>query len=183
MGMKNFIIPAIHNRKDFVDVVENYQNTYILLKIGEINTLPQLVRGAHERGKKVIVHQDSIGGLAKDSASIQYLAKIGVDAVNTNKLQCINMIKKEKMIAILGFFAIDSLAIENSIRGIAAVNPDYGLIMPACLPEFLLEKIIKRIKIPLLGGGLCSTPEAVSYLARVGLKAVISSEKSLWDKI
>ena len=77
------IIPAISNTADLVAFLDSYADPWVMVKLGDINTLPNIVRCVHEKRKKIIVHHDSINGLSTDRTSVRYLANIGVDAVNT----------------------------------------------------------------------------------------------------
>lgn len=83
------VIPAISNTADLVAFLDSYADPWVMVKLGDINTLPNIVRRVHEKHKKIIVHHDSINGLNPDRSGIRYLANIGVDAVNTTRLHCI----------------------------------------------------------------------------------------------
>ena len=50
------IIPAISNTADFVAFLDSYADPWVMVKLGDINTLPNIVRRVHEKRKKIIVH-------------------------------------------------------------------------------------------------------------------------------
>jgi glycerol uptake operon antiterminator len=176
------IIPSIQNNKDMILFPRAYKDPWVLLKIGDINTLPNIIRRYHSYGVKVIVHQDSIKGLGTDKSGIHYLAKIGADAVDTTKLKCINAIKQENMIAIACLFIIDNISTETSIKVIRAGQPDYAVLMPSCLPEKIISHIKENTNCPLYGGGLCDSKANLEKLLQNGLSGTITSERSLWNK-
>lgn len=176
------IIPAIANTADLVAFLDHYTDPWVMVKLGDINTLPNIVRRVHEKQKKIIVHHDSISGLSTDRSSIRYLSNIGVDAVNTTRLHCISAIRHEKMLAILGLFIIDSSAVASAIHALQENTPDFALLMPSSLPPRIIRQIGRESGCPLLGGGLCATREDLGALLAAGLKGVTTSEKSLWHK-
>ena len=100
------VIPSVHQRKELLYAIEKTAADWIMLKLGDINTLPQLVGHIHRAGKKVMVHQDSIKGIARDKMGIQYMANCGVDCVITMKSQCMKYIKESGMMAAFGFFGL-----------------------------------------------------------------------------
>lgn len=174
------VIPSVSHTADLIDFLEHYADPWIMVKLGDINTLPNIVRRVHEKGKKIIVHHDSISGLNTDRSGIRYLANIGVDAVNTTKLHCIKAARQNKMLAILGLFIIDSSAAASAERALRENQPDFALLMPSYLPPRIIRQLEKASSCPLLGGGLCSTRAELETLLKAGLKGVTTSEKSLW---
>ena len=174
------IIPAISNTADLVAFLDSYADPWVMVKLGDINTLPNSVRRVHEKRKKIIVHHDSINGLSTDRTSIRYLANIGVDAVNTTRLHCISTIQNEKMLAVLGLFIIDSSAVASAVRAVNENTPDCALLMPSSLPGRIIRQIKSETGCPLFGGGLCASSEELNRLLKAGLEGVTTSEKSLW---
>ena len=174
------IIPAISNTADLVAFLDSYADPWVMVKLGDINTLPNIVRRVHEKRKKIIVHHDSINGLSTDRTSIRYLANIGVDAVNTTRLHCISTIQNEKMLAVLGLFIIDSSAVASAVRAVNGNTPDCALLMPSSLPGRIIRQIKSETGCPLFGGGLCASSEELNLLLKAGLEGVTTSEKSLW---
>ncbi len=174
------VIPAISNTADLVAFLDSYEDPWVMVKLGDINTLPNIVRRVHEKHKKIIVHHDSINGLSPDRSGIRYLANIGVDAVNTTRLHCISTIQNEKMLAVLGLFIIDSSAVASAVRAVNENTPDFALLMPSSLPERIIRKIKSETGCPLLGGGLCASAGELNLLLKAGLEGVTTSEKALW---
>ena len=164
------IIPAISNTADLVAFLDSYADPWVMVKLGDINTLPNIVRRVHEKRKKIIVHHDSINGLSTDR----------VDAVNTTRLHCISTIQSEKMLAVLGLFIIDSSAVASAVRAVNENKPDCALLMPSSLPGRIIRQIKSETGCPLFGGGLCASSEELNLLLKAGLEGVTTSEKSLW---
>lgn len=176
------VIPSIQSNKDMMSFLKEYDDPWVMLKIGDINTLPAIIQRFHAKGTRVIVHQDSIRGVGLDKSGIHYLAKIGTDAIDTTKLRCIAAIKQENMLALAGLFIIDTISMESSIKVIQEGKPDYAILMPSCLPEKIVSHIQERSGCPLIGGGLCNSKEDLDKLLQNGLKSAVTSEKTLWHK-
>ncbi|WP_195268340.1 glycerol-3-phosphate responsive antiterminator [Eubacterium sp. 1001713B170207_170306_E7] len=174
------VIPAITNTADLVAFLDSYADPWVMVKLGDINTLPNIVRRVHEKRKKIMVHHDSISGLSADRSGIRYLANMGVDAVNTTRLHCISTIQNEKMLAVLGLFIIDSSAVASAVRAVNENTPDFALLMPSSLPHRIIRQIKSETGCPLLGGGLCASTEELDLLLMAGLEGVTTSEKALW---
>ncbi|MGL4607095.1 MAG: glycerol-3-phosphate responsive antiterminator [Eubacteriaceae bacterium] len=174
------IIPSTHNRKELIEALEKTQVQWIMLKLGDINTLPRLVEIIHQFGKKVMVHQDSIRGIARDRMGIQYMANVGVDAIITMKPLCLKMIKEAGKKAIFGFFMIDSDALKTGIQNIEEHHPDGVIIMPGTIPKELIEKMIKVAGVPVILGGLISNKEQIDEVMETGILGIATSQPELW---
>ena len=123
----------VYKRQGLKCVLTKTSLPCVMLKLGDVNTLPKIVRLIHQYGRKAVVHQDSIKGLARDRTSIDFLSKLGVDAVITMKPQCVRWIKEEEMLSILGLFLIDTNAMATGVQSINESRPDAGLVMPMTL--------------------------------------------------
>lgn len=176
----NPIIPSTHQRKELLYVLEKTKVEWVMLKLGDINTLPKLVKIIHHFGKRVMVHQDSIKGIARDKMGIQYMADCGVDALITMKPLCIKMIKEAGIISIFGFFIIDSDAMGTGIKNIKEHQPEGVILMPGTIPEEIIKIVIKESKVPVILGGLITKNIQIEKSLQVGVKGIATSELDLW---
>ncbi len=143
----------------------------------------QNCRLIHQYGRKAVVHQDSIKGLARDRTSIDFLSKLGVDAVITMKPQCVRWIKEEEMLSILGLFLIDTNAMATGVQSINESRPDAGLVMPMTIPGSIYDAILRQIRVPLLAGGLGMEEELVTAALDNGALAAAVTKPALWQTI
>jgi glycerol uptake operon antiterminator len=177
------VIPSVHQRKELLYAIEKTDADWIMLKLGDINTLPQLVGHIHRAGKKVMVHQDSIKGIARDKMGIQYMANCGVDCVITMKSLCVKYIKDAGMIAAFGFFVIDSDACRTGLGSIKEHQPDVVILMPGTIPLQIIRDIKSEAGMPVILGGLMTTREQITGAIGIGVASVATSNQDLWNLV
>jgi glycerol uptake operon antiterminator len=177
------VIPSVHQRKELLYAMEETAADWIMLKLGDVNTLPQLVGYIHRSGKKVMVHQDSIKGLARDKMGIQYMANCGVDCVITMKSLCVKYIKDAGMIAAFGFFVIDSDACRTGLGSIKEHQPDVVILMPGTIPLQIIRDIKSEAGMPVILGGLMTTREQITGAIGIGVASVATSNQDLWNLV
>jgi glycerol uptake operon antiterminator len=177
------VIPSVHQRKELLYAMEETAADWIMLKLGDVNTLPQLVGHIHRSGKKVMVHQDSIKGLARDKMGIQYMANCGVDCVITMKSLCVKYIKDAGMIAAFGFFVIDSDACRTGLGSIKEHQPDVVILMPGTIPLQIIRDIKSEAGMPVILGGLMTTREQITGAIEIGVASVATSNQDLWNLV
>nr|WP_320024793.1 glycerol-3-phosphate responsive antiterminator [uncultured Acetobacterium sp.] len=177
----NTVIPSVHQRKELLYAMEKTDVDWIMLKLGDVNSLPQLVGHIHRAGKKVMVHQDSIRGIARDKMGIQYMANCGVDCVITMKSLCVKYIKEAGMISAFGFFVIDSDACRTGLINIKEHQPDVVILMPGTIPEQIIREIKGETRAPIILGGLMTTNEQITNAMKIGVASVATSQVELWN--
>lgn len=175
------IIPSVHSPELLKLVLTKTSLPCIMLKMGDINTLPKVVKIIHQYGRKVMVHQDSVKGLGKDKTSISFLSSLGADAVITMKPQCVRWIKDEGMFSTLGLFLIDTSAMATGIQSINESKPDAGLVMPMTIPRNIYKELLSKIRVPLLAGGLGMDDDLVSESLENGARAVAVTKAAIWQ--
>ncbi|MEI3598798.1 glycerol-3-phosphate responsive antiterminator [Oceanobacillus sp. SE10311] len=91
---KDKVIPAIRKIKDFEKVLESGHETIILLE-SRVSQLQNLVKYAHQYGKKIYVHADLISGLKADKYGIEFLTNnVKVDGIISTRGEVISLVKK-----------------------------------------------------------------------------------------
>ncbi|WKY44090.1 glycerol-3-phosphate responsive antiterminator [Eubacteriaceae bacterium ES2] len=175
------VIPSVNHRKELLIAMQQAEVEWIMLKLGDINSLPQLVRAIHQAGKKVMVHQDSIKGIAKDKMGIKFMANCFVDCIITNRAACIKAISEAGMISALGLFVIDSEACRTGMAYIKEYQPDLITLMPGSIPDQIIEKIKNEVANPFILGGLITELNQVHHAIKIGAAAVASSQRELWN--
>ena len=178
----NCVIPAVHTIDEFTYTVENTDLSCLMVKFGDLESLPELIRRAHQHEKSVMLHLDSIRGIARDNYGIKFLANIGVDALITTKPQWIKTIRESGMIAILCMFLIDTEAFKNGLESIIKHKPDAIIIMPMSIPSEFVKEIIRKTNVKLIAGGLITTAEDIVEAIDKGIIGVATSKRELWDK-
>lgn len=177
---KNKVIAAVASVEKFKEAVADSNISCIMLKFGNIDNISELVEVAHKNNKKIIVHLDAIKGIAKDPHGIKYLAKIGVDCMNTTKPNLISTIREAGMVAIQVMFLVDQEALKAGIESINRNKPDGVIIMPMSIPEKIIKDILEKTKVDLIAGGLLTEKNEISECLNKGFSAVVTSQKNLW---
>lgn len=174
------IIPAIRDIKEYEKVLESEHPMIALLET-RLSQLDSLVKYAHKRGKKVLVHADLVQGLKSDEYGIEFLVNnVKVDGVISTKGSVISLVKKHQITAIQRLFALDSYALEHNLEMCKRIKPDYIEILPGIIPG-IIKQVQGETGIPVIAGGLIRTEQEVKEAFENGAKAVTTSEDQLWD--
>ncbi len=172
------IIPSIANMKDFEWFLGSSFTCCVLMDF-HIALLAPMIKRAHADGKKIFIHLDLLHGLSSDEYGCEYACqKLHVDGVISTKSKVIETAKKNKKLAILRLFLIDSKSLEKGIQLCNTLRPDYMEVLPAIAFSVFAE-IRARTNTPIMGGGLLKTPEQVRTCLDSGVSAVTISDVRL----
>lgn len=178
--LKNKVIAAVSSIEKFKEAIVAENISCIMLKFGNIDNIGELVECAHRNDKKVIVHLDAVKGISKDSYGIKYLAKLGVDCLNTTKPNLISTIRDSGMVAIQVMFLVDQEALKAGVESINKNKPDSVIIMPMSIPPKIIKDILKRTQTKLIAGGLLTEKNDIFGCLNNGFSAVVTSKSDLW---
>lgn len=175
------IVPSIATMKSFEHFLKTEYQVCFVMNF-HISLIKDLVASAHQHGKKVIVHIDLIQGLASDEFGCEYLCQVlKADGVISTKGKILEAAKKNKRIAILRVFLIDSKSLEKGIALVNNVKPDYMEILPAIATE-IIPYIQQNCSVALIGGGLVRTVKQVEDGLKAGMQAVSVTKEEIWYK-
>ena len=149
------IIPSATNTGELGYFIKGTSLPWVCLKMGDINSLPSIMSILHKRGRRAMLHHDSVKGIAKDKEGMAWLRRIGVDAIITMKSQNLKMIRDNGIITVLGTFLIDSAAVNQAVQSIRSGKPDVVNIMPMTVPGAVYRKIIHEHPCVISGGLGC----------------------------
>ena len=170
------IIAAIHD-KLWADVLASPVDIIFYLR-GNILTIKDRIKEAHECGKFIFVHIDLCDGVGKDRAGIEFLANCGVDGIVTTRAQHIRQAKELGLLTVQRFFALDSQGLASIEDMINNTRPDLIEIMPGVITK-IIEKFSK-FNIPVIAGGLIETKNEVTGAIGSGAIAVSTGRSELW---
>ncbi len=165
------MIPSVANKESLKFMVEETDFPCIMLKMGNINTIPSIVSYIHKHGKTVMLHLDSVKGISKDKAGMHFFKRIGVEMIITMKSQHIRMIKDEGMKAILGTFLVDSSSFELTLQNIQTNRPDAIIVMPMTIPDQIYEKIREHSDLPIIAGGMGLDKTIIDHVLELPVSA------------
>lgn len=177
---ENPIIAAVREECDLDEAIASQVTTIFLLH-ADIFNLNGMVERVKNAGKIVLIHIDLLEGLGRDNKTIDYICKVvGPHGIISTKSSSIKYAMEKGLFTIQRFFLIDSLSYDNSIKTIQTVKPHMIEIMPGVMPA-LIKKILNRVSIPLIAGGLIETKEDILEILNAGALGVSSGKKQLWS--
>lgn len=172
------IFPAISTMKDFERYLESNLEWCILMDF-HISLLEIMVKQAHDKNKKILIHIDLMKGVTSDEFGCEYVCqKMKVDGVISTKSKVIDAAKRNKKLAIQRMFLIDSKSLEKGITQLGVSAPDYIEVLPGIAYE-ILPYIQSKLSIPLISGGLIKSEEMITRCLEHGAVAVSVGDLSL----
>ena len=180
LEIKDQIIPSCVNNGQLKYAAEETDYEYIMLKMGDIFTVRKMANYLHSRGKKMMVHLDSLKGVTRDSTGFEFLKKSGVDSVITMKSRQIRMIKDSGITAVLGCFIVDSASLEQTIINTHSNKPDAIIVMPMTVPDTVYEKIREACDVTILAGGLGVNREIIRHVLDQGVSACAVTDAEMF---
>lgn len=173
------VLPVLRNMKDFERLLKSSHEYIIFLEV-RLSQLQALVRAAKQADKKIILHADLIQGLKTDSYGFEFLIReIKPDGIISTRGNVITLAKKNNLLTIQRLFLLDSQALENNIKLINQVKPDYIELLPGIIPS-IIEEVHKKTGIPIIAGGLIRTAQDINLACGGGAVAVSTSQPELW---
>ena len=83
------------------------------------------------------------------------------------------------MFAIMRFFVIDSMALENIRSPQSGVRPDVIEVLPGLMPD-IIRKICQTSRTPVIAGGLITDKKSVMAALSAGAVCVSSTNQDVW---
>ncbi len=180
--VKQEVVPSARSMEELINVIENSTHELIMVKFGDVNTLPGILSYLKENRRRVMLHHDSLRGIARDHQGLEFLAKMQVDYLITTKPQLVKSIRKLGMRPILCLFLIDSDALRTGLRSIGDMVPDAVIVMPSSVPKCAIRDIKKKARVPVIGGGMAFAEEAIQEARENGFHAIAASKENLWKR-
>jgi glycerol uptake operon antiterminator len=178
--LKSYPVIASITEADQIAHVLTSKVQRVNLMTGNVNNLKQIIEQLHNSGKQVFVHTERVGGIGRDSCSIQYLAEVfQADGIVTTKSNAVAAAKQAGISSIQRVFAIDSGAVETAVRMIKTSCPDEVELMPGLMPRVIRE-VKTKIKPPLIVGGLIRHEEEIRLALEHGADFVSIGDSRFW---
>ena len=180
----NPVIAAVKNDAGLQAAVEMEEIQMIFVLYGDVCTIPAILERIKAAGKKAMVHIDLIAGLSAKEISVEFIARqTRADGIITTKPALVRRAKELGIFAVLRFFVVDSLAlqnIENLEMQCGTSRPDFIEVLPGVMPK-VLGRIAKVSRIPMIAGGLITEKEDVIAALSAGAIAVSSTNQDVWN--
>jgi len=174
------VIAAVRHLQDLPPALESPAGIIFFLT-GNIFNIPGAVAQAREAGKLVFLHVDMLQGLSRDDYGIRYLTEnVGPDGIITTRSSLVAAARSHGLMTIQRTFLLDSQSVATGIQLVREAKPDVLEVLPGIIPSEVQE-IVKKIKIPLITGGLVKTKGQCYAAFRAGASGVSTSRQELWD--
>lgn len=175
----NKVIAATRTAEEFIKSLSSPVDTIFLLN-SEILTLKEMIDKAHKAKKKIFIYFDFVEGLGKDKSGMRFLKLLSPDGIISVKSNIIKIARENGVKTIQRFFVVDSRAIGTAVEMIESAKPDMIELMPGIAYKAIKE-FSKRIKIPVIAGGLIESEEEAKNAFSAGAVAVSTGKEDLWS--
>lgn len=150
------------------------------LMTGHIGNLSKIMNQLRAADKQVFIHIEMVGGLGRDKHAVAYLAEqFQADGIITTKPNVVAAAKQAGLRTIQRIFAIDSAALQHSIRLISSAKPDEVELMPGLMPR-VIKELKEAVNQPLIAGGLIRHEHEISEALHSGADFVSCGDPKLW---
>lgn len=170
-----------------VRVVENIDaacaspSRIVFLLCGSPLTMGSLANRLKLAGKLPIANMDLLSGFARDGAAVDFLAQAGIGGVISTHQDALRAARSAGMLAFQRTFALDSVALANSIRTLEHFNPDVIELLPAIAAPLTIPMLrAVRPQLPVIGCGLVRSLAQIEELVQHGVVCVSVSDPTLW---
>lgn len=174
------VIAAVNSPEQFPIALDAPTQTIYLLT-GTPLSVPQFVAQARERGKACLVNIDFIEGLSRDKHAVEYLAAHKVEGIVSTRMDILRAAKAQGLITVQRTFAIDSAAVQATVRSLAQFKPDAVEILPAVAAPRVLVKFRELYPtLQIVAGGLIEGIQEIESLLAAGVNSISVSNPRLW---
>jgi glycerol uptake operon antiterminator len=174
------IIAAVNNPEALSVALDSPTKTIYLLT-GNPLTIPDMLARTRDRGKVCLVNIDFIDGLSRDKHAVEFLAAHKVAGVVSTRSDTLRAAKAQGLITVQRTFAIDSAAVQATVRSLAQFLPDAIEILPAPVAPRVLPRFRElHAGLQIIAGGLIEGVQEIETLLAAGVNSVSVSKSRLW---
>lgn len=177
--MKENILPAIRNMKDFEGLTKTDYKACVLLDmhVGHLKSIMELLK---RHGIECYIHLDLIKGLSHDDFACEYvIQQYKPKGIVSTKTKVIRKAKSLNTLTIFRVFIIDSQALTRSIDLIRKVEPDFVEVLPG-IANKAVKQIQQETTTSVIAGGLIDNELEIQEAISNGAKYVTTSYQKLW---
>jgi glycerol uptake operon antiterminator len=174
------IIPSVRAAENIAAACASPSKIVFLL-FGTPLIVGDLVAQLRDAGKLPIVNMDLLAGFARDSAAIEFLARTGIGGIISTHQDTLRAARSQGLFVFQRTFALDSVAVSNSVRNLEHFVPDVIELLPAIAAPLVLP-ILRAVRpqLPVIGCGLVRSLSQINDLVQQGVVSISVSDSSLW---
>ena len=174
------VIPALRDT-DKWNILGEGQGRWVFLLGGRVDAVAEAVALLQRRHWQVFVHIDMVKGLTWDFEALRFFHEFAApDGIISTHGHAVNNAGKLGMMTIQRIFLIDSQSVDSGITQIERQGADAVEVLPGILPN-LVQKLLSRLKQPLIAGGLITSIGQVQEALRAGAVSVSTSCPDLFE--
>ncbi len=176
------VIAAVRREQQLLSLCKTENSPEIVFVLhAEVSDVARLSDVAKSTGKTVFLHADLIEGLNPDDAAMRFLkSATAADGIISTRSGVIRAAKDAGFLTVQRFFVVDSQAEDTILRTVGRFSPDCIELMPGLIAP-VIARIVPRLQIPVIAGGLIETKEQIIGLLSAGACGVSTSCESLWE--
>ncbi len=180
MVEENPVIAAIKDMNGLEKCCQIQEIKVIFVLYGDICNITEIVSRIKETGKLAIVHLDLVAGLGTKEVAVDFIRQhTKADGIISTKPTMIRRAREIGLYTVMRFFILDSISFENIEKQLAMVKPDFIEILPGVMPK-IIRKVCRRVKPPVIAGGLINDKEDIMAALDAGAIAVSSTNQKVW---
>ena len=176
------ILPAVKHISDLSRVLSLSRASIVIVLGGSINELSEIQRVHAKYPEKLLfMHVDLLEGIGKDAEGIRFLKRSGLHGIVSVKSHLLKFAQDCGLLTVQRLFLLDSESLTTGLKQMKRNLPDAIEILPAVVPEFVINEFKQATDRPLLGGGLMRSEKDVGSALANGFDGVSVSRQSLWN--
>ncbi len=176
----NPVIAAIKDMEGLEKCCQVEDIKVIFVLFGDICNIDDIVKKVKESDKLAIVHIDLITGLSSKEIAVDFIKNhTGADGIISTKPMMIRRAKELDMYTVMRFFVLDSISLDNIVKQLALVKPDFIEILPGVMPKIVC-KVCRQVRTQVIAGGLITDKEDIVTALGAGAIAVSSTNQNVW---
>lgn len=180
MAEENPVIAAIKDMDGLEKCCQLQDVKVVFILFGDICNIADIVKKVRESKKAAIVHVDLISGLGPKEIAVDFIKEHTVaDGIISTKPAMIRRAKELELCAVMRFFILDSMSFENIEKQLNMVQPDFIEVLPGVMPK-IIRKVCKKVKQPVIAGGLITDKEDIMAALDAGAISVSSTNQQVW---
>ena len=177
---KSPVIPSAHTPEAVLRAAKTPAAAIFLLG-GSIQTLPEMIRIAHENDKRAFVHIDLAEGLGRDETAVRWCVEnLRADGVISTKPGLLKAAAELGAITIQRLFLMDSASFEHGKKMLRNTPPHMAEVLPGIAPKAIRE-LSGALNKPVIAGGLITEPKEIALALQAGASAVSVGDEKLWN--
>ncbi|MDR1217866.1 MAG: glycerol-3-phosphate responsive antiterminator [Oscillospiraceae bacterium] len=154
----------------------------VFVLFGDILSIADHVRRIKDAQKLAVVHIDLIDGLSPKEVSVRFMRdSTAADGIISTRQPLISSAKDLGLLTVHRFFILDSIALSNVEKQMRGGRADVVEILPGCMPK-VISRLVKKIDVPLIAGGLISDGEDAAAALAAGASAISTTNPEVWFK-